>query len=188
MAGRDPLTGGLPAGGGALSLSKGGHRLPPRTDRTGEYLFTMSNVEIDQSGRMEMSGETTVAASNGFTVTVRVTARVKQEVRQALLEHGAKPKMVMVRMFVGAILLAIRDHLEEINLLTIDEEYTGYEATIKSLLLDRIRALGCEFPRESIMITRVGKKSPAHRAAIRVTRRQAKADKTPSAEELLEVC
>ena len=118
----------------------------------------MSNVEVDQSGRIEMSGETTVAASNGFAVTVRVTARVKQEVRQVLLERGVKPKMVMIRMFVGAILLAIRDHLEEIDLLMIDEEYTGYEATIKSLLLDRIRALGFEFAGESIMITRVGKK------------------------------
>ena len=148
----------------------------------------MSNVEIDQSGRIEMSGETTVAASNGFTVTVRVTARVKQEVRQALLERGVKPKMVMIRMFVGAVLLAIRDHLEGINLLTIDEEYIGYEATIKSLLLDRIRALGYEFPRYDVVITRIGKNSPAHRAAIRVTRRQAKADKTLSAKELLEVC
>jgi hypothetical protein len=137
---------------------------------------------------MEMSGATTIAVSNGFTVTVRVTARVKQEVRQALLEQGIKPRMVMIRMFVGAVLLAIRDHLEQIDLLTIDEEYTGYEATIKSLLLDRIRAMGHEFIRESIMISRVGKKSPAHRAAIRVTRRQAKADKTPSAEELLGVC
>jgi hypothetical protein len=145
----------------------------------------MSNVEVDQSGRIEMSGETTVAVSNDFTVTVRVTARVKREVRQILLERGVKPKMVMIRMFVGAILLAICDYLKEINLLTIDEEYIGYEATIKSLLLDRIRALGYEFPRDDIVITRIGKNSPAHRAAIRITRRQAKADKTLSAEELL---
>ena len=109
----------------------------------------MSNVEVDQSGRMEMAGKTTVAVSNDFTVTVRVTARVKQEVRQALLERGVKSRMVMIHMLVGVILLAIRDHLEKIHLLTIDEEYTGYEATIKSLLLDRIRALGFEFPRES---------------------------------------
>jgi len=33
----DPWAGGLAAGGGVLSLSKGGHRLPPRTDRAGEY-------------------------------------------------------------------------------------------------------------------------------------------------------
>jgi hypothetical protein len=113
----------------------------------------MSNVEVDQSGRIEMSGETTIAVSNGFTVTVRVIARVKQEVRQALLEQGIKPRMVMIRMFVGAILLAIRDHLKQIDLLTIDEEYTGYEATIKSLLLDRIRALGYEFHRVQLLLS-----------------------------------
>jgi hypothetical protein len=148
----------------------------------------MSNVEVDQSGRIEMSGETTIAVSNDLTVTVRVTARVKRKVRETLLERGVKPKMLMIRMFVGAILLAIRDHLGEISMLTIDEEYTGYEAVIKSLLLDRIRSLRFEFTRDDIVITRIGKNSPAHRAAIRVTRRQVAADKTPSAEELLEVC
>ena len=148
----------------------------------------MSNVEVDQSGRMEMSGETTIAVSNDLTVTVRVTARVKRKVREALLERGVKPKMVMIRMFVGAILLAVRDHLGEIYMLTIDEEYTGYEAVIKSLLLDRVRSLGSEFTRDDIIITRIGKNSPAHRAAIRVTRRQVTADKMPPAEELLEVC
>jgi len=137
-----------------------------------------------------MSGETVIAASNDFTVTVRITitARVKQEVRKALLERGVKPRMLMVRMFVGAILLAICDHLRDIHLLVIDAEYTGYEAVIKSLLLDRIRMMGIEFPKENIVIARVGKGSPAHRAAIRVTRRQARAHRMPSAEELLEVC
>jgi len=98
-----------------------------------------SRVEVDQSGRMEMSGDTTVAASNSFAVTVRVTARVKQQVRQALLERGVKPKMVMIRVFVGAIWLAIRDYLAEIHLLAVDIEYASYEAVIRSLLLDRIR-------------------------------------------------
>ncbi len=148
----------------------------------------MTDVEIDQSGRIEMSGETTIAVSNGFTVTVRVTARVKQQVRQRLQERGVKPKMIMIRMFVGAILLAIRGHLAEISLLLIDEEYTGYEATIRSLLLDRMRVMGVSFPKEKIATVRIGKKSPAHRAAIRVTRRQMQADVTPSVEELLEVC
>ena len=38
MAGRDPWAGGFAAGGRALSLPKGGHRLPPQTDGAGEYL------------------------------------------------------------------------------------------------------------------------------------------------------
>ncbi len=148
----------------------------------------MLNVEVDQSGRMEMAGETTVAVSNDLTVTVRITARVKREVKEALLERGVKPKMVMIRMFVGAILLAVREHLGEFSTLTIDEEYIGYEAVIRSLLLDRIRALGFEFAGDRVVITRIGKSSPAHRAAIRVTRGQTAADKTPSVKELLEVC
>ena len=100
----------------------------------------MPNIEVDQSGRMEMSGDTTVAISNGFTVTVRITAKVKPRVREALRAQGVKPKLITIRMFVGAILLGIQDHLVETDSLTIDEEYTGYEAVIKSLLLDRIRA------------------------------------------------
>jgi hypothetical protein len=99
---------------------------------------------------MEMSGETTVAVSSDFTVTVRVTAGVKRKVRKALLERGIKPRMVMIRMFVGVILLAIRDHLGRISMLTIDEEYTGYEAVIKSLLLDRVRSLGFDFTKETL--------------------------------------
>jgi hypothetical protein len=84
---------------------------------------------------MEMSGETVVAVSDGFSITVRVTARVKQQVRQMLLERGVKSRMVMIRMFVGAILLAVRSHLGEISAVIIDEEYIGYEASIRSLFL-----------------------------------------------------
>jgi hypothetical protein len=148
----------------------------------------MSRIEIDQSGRMEMSGETVVAASDGFTVTVRITAEVKQQVREALRGRGVKPRMVMIRMFVGAIVLTIRKHREQVSTLWIDEEYTGYEAIIKSLVLDRARQFGFGLTKEDVILTRVGKRSPAHRAAIQVTRRQAVADETPSAAELLAVC
>ncbi|MDP3184249.1 MAG: hypothetical protein Q8M58_03140 [Anaerolineales bacterium] len=148
----------------------------------------MFAVEVDQSGRMEMSGDTIVAVSDGFTVTVRVTARVKQGVQKALRERGVKPRLIMTRMFAGAIWLAIRDHLAEIDLLRIDEEYIGYEAVIKSLLCDKIRAAGFACFGDDIQIVRVGKRSPAHKAAIGVTRRQRSADKTPSVAQLLEVC
>jgi hypothetical protein len=137
---------------------------------------------------MEMSGETVVAASDGFTVTVQITAEVKQQVREALRRRGVKPRMVMIRMFVGAIVLAIRQHRGQVSTLWIDEEYTGYEAVIKSLVLDRARQFGFELTKEDVILTRVGKKSPAHRAAIQVTRRQAAADETPSVAELLAVC
>ena len=86
-----------------------------------------NHVEVDQSGRMEMSGETIVAVANGFAVTVRITAEVKGVVREALRHRGVKARMIMIRMFVGAIVLAVQDHLSEFDMLTIDEEYIGYE-------------------------------------------------------------
>jgi len=135
-----------------------------------------------------MSGETVVAASNDFTITVKVLPQVKQAVRAALLARGTKLRMVMIRMFVSAVMLAIKDHAAAVSCLIIDEEYSGYEAVIKALLLDRIRALGVEFPKENIAISRVGKQSPAHRAAIMVTRREVKADMQPTVEELLKFC
>ena len=147
-----------------------------------------SNVELDQSGRIEMTGDTVIAVANGFTVTVRITGKVKDVMRQALRNKKVKPKMRMIRMFVGAIVLAVRDHNSEIATMKLDAEYAGYESQIRSLLIDRLRAAGEEFDTERIVIVSVRKKSPAHRAAIRVTRGQAKADYTPSAQELLDVC
>lgn len=120
----------------------------------------MAAVEVDQSERMEMTGETIVAAANGFTATVRVTARVKQQVRQKLIDRGVKSDMIMIRMFAGAIVLTLRDHLGKSDRVVIDEEYTGHEAAIKSLVLDRARALGLDVPSENILFARVGKRSP----------------------------
>jgi hypothetical protein len=51
-----------------------------------------------------------------------------------------------------------------------------------------MHSLGGTLTPHNTRIVRIGKQSPAHRAAIQVTRRQAKADQTPTARELLEVC
>ncbi len=94
----------------------------------------------------------------------------------------------MIRMFVGAIVLALQDYLRDLGPVTIDEEYIGYEAETKSLLLDRLRRSGADLDVNDVTIARIGKKSPAHVAGIRVMRRQASADKTPTADELLKYC
>ncbi|MCB0232375.1 MAG: hypothetical protein KDI07_17250 [Anaerolineae bacterium] len=145
-------------------------------------------IEVDQSGRIEMAGDTVIAAADGFVVTVRVRAEVKMTVRDALKQRGVKTRMIMIRMFVGGIVMALQDNLRTIDSLTIDEEYIGYEAEIKSLLIDRLRSLDLQLDPHLITVARVGKKSPAHHAAIRVTRKQVQADLTPTATELLEMC
>jgi len=129
-----------------------------------------------------------VAISNSFTVSVKITAKVKLQVRRAWEGRGVKSNLIMIRMFVGAVVLALQDHMTGVTDLAIDEEYTGYEAIIKSLLLDRIRRLRGVLTSHNIRIIQVGKQSPAHRAAIQVTRCQVEADQIPTASELLAVC
>ena len=148
----------------------------------------MSLIQIDQSGRIEIPGETIIAASNSFTVTVRITSQVQQSVRNKLLSRGVKPRMVMIRMFVAGIFMAIQKNMNNVHSVIIDVEYPGYEDEIKSLLLEKIHAQGHWLSKHNIVIMSVGKKSPAHHAAIRVFRKQAKADYTPSVDELLSAC
>ena len=148
----------------------------------------MSFVEVDQSGRIEMSGPTIVAIANGFSATVEVTAEVKKKVRTTLQQSGVKSNMIMIRMFVAAVMLGIEEHLPKVTLLTLDEEYTGYESAIKSLLLDRIRKLGFDFDAADLHIANIGKDSPAHRAAIRVMRRQPKPDIVATVDDILRFC
>ena len=62
-----------------------------------------------------MSGDAVVAISNSFTVTIKITAKVKQQVRRTLEDRGVKANLVMIRMFVGAIVLAMRGHLAEVT-------------------------------------------------------------------------
>jgi hypothetical protein len=79
-------------------------------------------IEVDQSGRMEMSGDTVVAVANGFSVTVRITPDVKEVVGETLRRRGVRPRLIMIRMFVAAITSAPQDHLAEIGGIVIDEE------------------------------------------------------------------
>ena len=72
-----------------------------------------------------MSGDTVVAISNGFTVTIKITAKVKLQVRRTLEGRGVKSNLVMIRMFVGAIVLAMRGHLAEVTVLHIPNRETG---------------------------------------------------------------
>ena len=140
----------------------------------------MPGIEVDQSGRIEMSGATVIAIANEFAFTVRITASVKQEAQQALRRRGVKPRLVMIRLFVAAILLALQSYPQQITSLMIDEEYLGYEAEIKSLLIDRAQQFDVALAKDKIHIARVGKKSPAHKAALRVTRGQAKSNPDPN--------
>ena len=147
------------------------------------------SVEVDQSGRIEeFARDTIVAVSDGFTCTVLLTAELKTDLRAALTKRGVRSKLIPVRIFVAAIMLAIYEHRHTIAFLVIDQEYTGYDNELRSLVVDRMRALGAKIDPNTVWVSRIGKKSPAHDAAIRVMREQTEPTKRPILADILKLC
>lgn len=94
-------------------------------------------VYVDVSAKLEQwSKASAVAVSNGATIVCFVPARVKQRLRQALLNRY-DAKTVKHRAFAILVYAAIKDELLQIKQVVLDQDYTGNEAevTVRNVLL-----------------------------------------------------
>lgn len=149
----------------------------------------MSNIEVDQSGRMEvLTEDTALGFSNGYRASILIPASVKRETSRALRDKGVRPKMISIRMFAAGVFLLLKDYLDRIGTMTIDTEYPGWEPEIKGLLLAHIRRQASGFANEDVVFDQIGKGSPAHDIAWRTYRGKRAADRQVTAEELLKYC
>lgn len=140
-------------------------------------MATKSNVEVDQSGKVEVfTDDTVLAFSDGIAHTILIPARVKRAGVQTLRLRGFDRKLTTLYLFVAGLYLLLRNHLDRINLIIIDLEYAGREATIKARLLEQIRRVHPYFRDDRILFRRIGKRSRAHHQAWQVYRGRAKAD------------
>jgi hypothetical protein len=127
----------------------------------------MSNVEIEQSGKMEnLAQDTILALSNDVQRAIWIPAAVKRKAVARLRWEGKSKLRAVLRLFVAGLFLLIKEDLKRINQVTIDTEYTGYEADIRGMLLHRIQRVEPMFEKERLVFRGVGKKSPAHRLAL----------------------
>jgi len=145
------------------------------------------HTDIDMSGRIEETNLPTVLAlANGISYTIRISARDKRILLAALKKLRPKRSATLhhVLVFSTLVFYLLREHASALHQVTIDLEYSGYEASIKEHILNlcqRYRlTLRCE-----IVSQQVGKKSPAHDLAIKVYRGKRNADRVVTAEELL---
>jgi hypothetical protein len=86
---------------------------------------------------------------------------------------------------VAGLFLLLQDVLEEVSLVTIDQEYPGREGDIKGMLLRLIGQSGKRFEKGRIVFHQVGKESAAHFKAYGVYKGLHEADRTLSAEDIL---
>jgi len=149
----------------------------------------VSIIEVDQSGRIEvLTVDTAFGFSNDCQAAILIPAVVKRESSKVLRARGVRPKMISIRMFAGGLFLLLENHLHRVERVRIDQEFPGWEAEIKGLLLKHIRRRVPTFSGESIVFGQIGRASKAHDVAWRTYRRERVPEKRVTLRELLKFC
>ena len=144
------------------------------------------HIEVDQSGKIgDTAVPTVLALSNDMSSTLWISAAAKRECVRQLRQRGKGPALFYMELFAAALFLLLRSHLNRLDLVVIDVEYPGHEATIRGLLLNRIWRIRPDFPKETNTFGHIGKKSRAHAKALAVYRRREPPDLRVSARALL---
>ncbi len=92
----------------------------------------------------------------------------------------------MLIVFAAALFLLLRGVVESITLAIIDQEYTGYDALIRTRLLQFLWGKGLRVYPDMFAFGYVGKKSRAHDLAMKVHRGKLAPDHRVTLKELLE--
>jgi hypothetical protein len=144
------------------------------------------HIEVDQSVKIENTrADTVLAFADGESYAILIPAAVKRLCLVALRERRKLARIRVIRLFSAALFLLMEPHWNRIREVTIDIEYTGWEADIKAALVRHLRAKGLYMPEYGIHFRRIGKKSPAHKLALLVYRGGAEPNRRIAAEELL---
>lgn len=122
-------------------------------------------VEVDQSGKIEQSGPTVLAFSDGISDAVLIPSAVKTQALQVLMDKGKPRKDARILLFATCLYVLLQDYLDQLQRVEIDVEYTGKDADIRASLLRLIWRKRLAFEPEKIVFRRVGKGSPADKKA-----------------------
>jgi hypothetical protein len=146
-------------------------------------------VEVDQSGKKveKTNTDTALAFSDGEEGAVLITAKVKRQCLETLRKADRKVQIFVLQIFSAGLFLLLKDYLDRLQMIIIDEEYPGREGDIKGMLLNLIRKERPGFPKEAIVFQQVGRKSGAHYKAYGVYKGFQDPDRTLTAEDILTV-
>ncbi len=146
----------------------------------------MSNVEVDQSGKIERTQVSTVLAfSDGIEASILILAVEKRECVRKLRQRGESGGTFYLKLFAAALFLLLKDYLDRLEVITIDLEYPGKEREIRARLLGHIWKIDPGFSKEQIVFRRISKKSRAHVKALAVYRGEEVSNRKVKARELL---
>ena len=143
-------------------------------------------IEIDQSGKIENTNRLTVIAfSNKINKSILITAKDKKSI-QSVFRRIGQPKLFIYKLFAVAIFILIKDELNKIDQIVIDQEYTGYESLIKKFIFETAERNNQKIESGIIHIHSIGKKSNAHKIALKAFQLK-KADIKLSSKDFFEI-
>jgi len=146
-------------------------------------------AEIDQSGKFADTRVCTVLAiANHVRYSVLVKATTKRSLVIFLRKHRISPQRFYIALFTVCIFFLIRENLSELQgeSITVDIEYTGHNRGITDTLLRLCKANNIKLSNERILFDYIGKKSSAHKLAIKTFRGEEKAGRTLKEDEFIE--
>ena len=115
-------------------------------------------VEVDQSIKIEQSGATVLAFSNGISHAILIPSKIKTAGVTVLQARGKSKQTAQLMLFAACLSLLLKDYLSLVSQIVIDVEYDGKDAEIKATLLRYIWKDAAWFEPERIVFRQVGKK------------------------------
>ena len=129
-------------------------------------------IEVDQSGKIEMlSHDTVIACSNGKQYCIKIAKKIKQEL---FYNYKKEIKQLKYKLFCIGLYYCIERFLHDSKSIIIDDEYHGKNNLVKSILLSYIRKKYPNFDEKIIRFRNIGRKSNAHHVAIETFRKEHK--------------
>ena len=141
------------------------------------------HIEVDQSGKIEqLNKDTYIAFSNHEQYCVKLPKKIKQEI---VYEYKAKISQIIQRVFAICIFYCLENHIRKKELITIDSEYPGWEADIKTYLIPLLRLRDKNFDKSIIHFSAIGKESRSHKVAKSAFVGKSKPNKILSREDVI---
>lgn len=144
------------------------------------------NVQIDQSNKIEQTQkDTVIALSNGVKFAVLIRAKDKRVIQNEFRLRG-QPRNFIIFTF-SILLVFLLKKVKPIVPVVIDLEYKDKENIIREKLILYSKRLDYDLDRSLITFRSVGKGSPAHKLAGKVTSRKQNPDLRVTAEGVMEI-
>lgn len=127
-------------------------------------------MEIDQSGKVEKSGEKTVVADSlGHVIVIR--SRDKKKI-QSVFRQAGRPRMYVYELFSVLVASVIRMSYQSGVIYVVDTEYLHQDGIIRSLILRSLKKFNIHLQKDELTFLQIGRKSKAHDHAYRSYRQK----------------